>query len=104
MTLGGGLLGLVTGGHTRGHLAWVIESGGHRALGMADLCPLAAHSRPRWLTAFDLYPVEAMAAKRRLLAAAEAGGWAVLLNHEPDRPMRRPARRGRDLDLDPLEA
>jgi len=104
IALGGGLGTLLTGGHTRGHMAWTLESAGHRALGLADLCPLAAHRRARWLTSFDLYPVEALAAKRRLLAAAEEGGWALLLNHEPDRPMRRPVRRGKDLDLDPLEA
>ncbi|HOX07147.1 MAG TPA: MBL fold metallo-hydrolase [Planctomycetota bacterium] len=102
--LGQGLEALVTGGHTRGHLAWMLESQGHRAIGLADLCPLAAHRRERWLTAFDLYPVEALAVKRRLLGAAEAGNWAVFLNHEPDRPARRPVRRSAHLDLDPLEA
>jgi len=103
IALGGGLCALVTGGHTRGHLAWRIDSGGHHALGPADLAPLAAHRRARWIPAYDLYPVETLAAKRRLLNAAESGGWAVLLSHEPDRPAGRLVRRGKDLDLEPIE-
>ena len=102
--LGGGLLAIPTGGHTRGHLAWRIDSEGARALGPSELCPLAAHRRLRWIMAYDLYPVETLAAKRTLLAAAEAGGWAVLLNHQPAGPVGRLVRRGKDLDFEPLEA
>jgi glyoxylase-like metal-dependent hydrolase (beta-lactamase superfamily II) len=103
--LGGELFAIPTGGHTRGHLAWRLDSGGHHALGLADLCPLAPHRRPRWIPAYDLYPVETLAAKRRWLSAAEEGGWALLLNHEPIHPAGRLVRRGvKDLDFEPLEA
>jgi glyoxylase-like metal-dependent hydrolase (beta-lactamase superfamily II) len=102
--LGGGLFAVPTGGHTRGHLAWRIESEGRRALGPADICPLAAHRRPRWIMAYDLYPVETLSAKRRWLSAAEEGGWLLLLNHEPGRPAGRLVRRGaKDLDFEPVE-
>lgn len=102
IALGEGLFAVPTGGHTRGHLAWRVESEGQRAVSPADLAPLAAHRRARWISAYDLYPVETLAAKRRLLAAAEAGGWAVLFSHEPDRPAGRLVRRGKNLDLEPL--
>jgi glyoxylase-like metal-dependent hydrolase (beta-lactamase superfamily II) len=98
------LTAIPAGGHTRGHLAWRVDSDGQHALGPGELCPLAAHRRPRWIMGYDCYPVETLEAKRRLLGAAEAGGWAMLLNHEPDRPARRAVRRDRHLDLDPLEA
>ena len=102
--LGGGLVAVPTGGHTRGHLVWWIDSEGARALGPSELCPLAAHRRLRWIMAYDLYPVETLAAKRKLLAAAEAGGWAVCLNHQPAGPVGRLVRRGKDLDFEAMEA
>lgn len=102
--LGPELSAVPTGGHTRGHLAWRIDSGGHHALGLADLCPFAAHRRARWIPAYDLYPVESLCAKRRWLSAAEEGGWALLLCHDPARPAGRLLRRGpKDLDFEPLE-
>ena len=67
-----------------------------------ELCPTAAHRRPRWIMAYDLYPAETLVVKRRLLAAAESGGWAVLLNHDPARPAGRLVRRGKDLDFVPI--
>ena len=100
-----GLVALVTGGHTCGHLAWRVDSGGRSALGPSELCPLAAHRRPRWIMAYDSHPLETLAAKRRLLGAAERGGWPLLLNHEPVAPVGRLARSGpKRLDFEPLEA
>ena len=97
------LTAVPSGGHTRGHLAWRVDSGGQRALGPGELCPLAAHRRPRWIMGYDCYPVETLEAKRRLLGAAESGGWPVLLNHDPAQPAGRLVRRGpRQLDFDPL--
>ena len=58
-------------------------------MGPSELCPLAAQRRTRWIMAYDLYPVETLAAKRRLLAAAEAGNWPLLLNHETKTPAGR---------------
>jgi len=98
------LTAIAAGGHTRGHLAWRIDSGGHSALGAADLCPLAAHRRPRWIMAYDLYPVETLAAKRRLLGAAESGGWLLLVGHDPDKPAGRLVRPDpKSLDFEPVE-
>lgn len=99
-----GLTAIVTGGHTRGHLAWRIDSGGNAALGPSELCPLAAQRRARWIMAYDLYPLETLAAKRRLLGAAETGGWPLLINHDPAVPAGRLVRSGpKKLDLEPLE-
>jgi glyoxylase-like metal-dependent hydrolase (beta-lactamase superfamily II) len=98
-----GLRALPAGGHTRGHLAWLVDSGGHRALGPGDLCPLSSHRRLRWLTSYDQYPVGTLEAKRRLLGAAESGGWPLLLNHDPVTPagLLRRDERGRPI-LEPL--
>ncbi len=99
-----GLVAITTGGHTRGHLAWRIDSEGETALGPSELCPLAAQRRPRWIMAYDLYPLQTLAAKRRLLGAAEKGGWPLLINHDPATPAGRLVRSGpKKLDLEPLE-
>ena len=42
-----GLRAELTGGHTRGHLAFHLESDGQAALLIGDLCPTPAHLR-RW--------------------------------------------------------
>ncbi len=91
-----GLVAIPTGGHTRGHLAWRVDSDGHHALGPSEMCPLTPHRRPRWVMGYDLYPVETIAAKEKLLAAARDGEWAVLLNHDPNVPVGRivPADKG----------
>jgi len=98
-----GLVAIPTGGHTRGNLAWRVDSGGHYALGPGEICPLRPHRRTRWVMGYDLYPVETVAAKRKLLGAARDGGWAVLLNHDPEAPAGRivPAEKG--TDFEPLE-
>jgi glyoxylase-like metal-dependent hydrolase (beta-lactamase superfamily II) len=98
-----GLVAIPTGGHTRGHLAWRVDSGGRRALGPGELCPLTPHRRPKWIMGYDCYPIETLEAKRRLLGAAISGGWPVLLNHDPHNPAVRLRAEGRKVLFDPLE-
>ena len=99
-----GLTALATGGHTRGHLAWRIDSGGQRALGPGELCPLTPHRRPKWIMGYDCFPLETLEAKRKLLGAAIDGGWPVLLNHDPADPVVRLGREGRRVTFERLEA
>jgi glyoxylase-like metal-dependent hydrolase (beta-lactamase superfamily II) len=98
-----GLTAIPTGGHTRGHLAWRIDSGGHHAVGPSEICPLTPHRRPRWVMGYDLYPVQTIEAKARLLGAARDGGWAVLLNHDPVSPVGRIVPEGKRTRFEPLE-
>jgi glyoxylase-like metal-dependent hydrolase (beta-lactamase superfamily II) len=98
-----GLTAIPAGGHTRGHLAWRIDSRGEHALGPAELCPLTPHRRPRWIMGYDCYPVQTLEAKRRLLGAATAGGWPVLLGHDPANPAVRLRAEGRKVLFDTLD-
>src|SRR3954471_24709182 len=59
-----------TGGHTMHHQIVLIESKGRSAACTGDLIPTAAHVRDGWLSAFDLYPMEAMAAKEQFATEA----------------------------------
>ncbi|HEY1784344.1 MAG TPA: hypothetical protein VGG30_02305, partial [Pirellulales bacterium] len=79
-----GLWTLPTGGHTRGHQALLFESGSEGALYLGDLCPVTAHLRRMWITAYDLYPVETRRRKPELLGQAADQGWWLLWDHDPN--------------------
>ncbi|HIJ89401.1 MAG: MBL fold metallo-hydrolase [Desulfobulbaceae bacterium] len=59
-----------TGGHTRGHQAVWLQSGGEAALHLGDLLPMPAYSNPLWITAYDNFPLDSVAAKERFLGQA----------------------------------
>jgi glyoxylase-like metal-dependent hydrolase (beta-lactamase superfamily II) len=79
-----GISARVTGGHTRGHQAILIESHGRPAIFLGDLCPTTAHLRRMWCMAYDLYPLETRAVKPELLGRAADEGWTVFFDHDPD--------------------
>jgi glyoxylase-like metal-dependent hydrolase (beta-lactamase superfamily II) len=70
-------------GHTRFHQCVKLEGGGATALFCADLVPTAAHVPYPYIMAYDLYPLETLATKKRLLSHAAREGWTLLLEHEP---------------------
>lgn len=78
-----GIRVFITGGHTRGHLAIIVEDGDASAVYTGDLCPSAAHLRRLWSLAYDLYPLETRREKPRQLAAAVQRGSVVLWCHDP---------------------
>jgi glyoxylase-like metal-dependent hydrolase (beta-lactamase superfamily II) len=71
-------------GHNRSMQCWILESGGETMFGFADLVPLRAHVRFPWIMGFDLYPVETLESKKRLLPQAMREKWLCLFYHEPD--------------------
>jgi glyoxylase-like metal-dependent hydrolase (beta-lactamase superfamily II) len=72
-----------TGGHTMHHQMVWIDSGGKRAVYVADLMPTAAHLAAAWIMGFDLYPMDTLAAKKALIAAAQTSNSLVLFAHDP---------------------
>jgi glyoxylase-like metal-dependent hydrolase (beta-lactamase superfamily II) len=78
-----GLTVFHTGGHTAGHSALRIESGGQNALFMGDLFPTTAHRHLPWITAYDEYPMDTLELKRRLFRECVEHDTLVLLNHDP---------------------
>ena len=73
-------------GHNTGMQAVRIDSGGATAFYFADALPTAAHVPLPWLMAYDLYPVELLENKRRLVADAVREGWLCVFEHDPDVP------------------
>ena len=46
-------------------------------------------ANPRWITAFDDFPLDSVAAKAVLFERAVAEGWTIVLSHEPRTPVGR---------------
>jgi glyoxylase-like metal-dependent hydrolase (beta-lactamase superfamily II) len=72
-----------TGGHTMHHDIVRIESEGRTALYVADLMPTTAHVDEPWIMGYDLYPVDTLVAKKRVLAEAIAGEYVIFFEHDP---------------------
>ncbi len=72
-----------TGGHTRGHQIVILESGGQKALHMADLLPLHTHYNPLWIMAYDNFPMDVIRQKEILERnAIEENAWFTFY-HDP---------------------
>jgi glyoxylase-like metal-dependent hydrolase (beta-lactamase superfamily II) len=79
-----------TGGHTGGHQAVVVRgagSGGRTLAFFGDLAIRAWSGNPRWVTAFDDFPLDSVTVKAALFARAADEGWLVVLSHESRRPV-----------------
>ena len=74
-------------GHSRSMQCARLERGGQTLFGFADLVPTRAHLRPAWIMGYDLYPVETLEAKKRLLSQAAREGWLCLFYHDADAPL-----------------
>ncbi len=71
-------------GHNRTMQCWRLEQGGRTLFGFADLVPMRAHVSFPWIMGYDLYPVETLEAKKRLVAQAARENWLCLFYHDPD--------------------
>jgi glyoxylase-like metal-dependent hydrolase (beta-lactamase superfamily II) len=78
-------------GHSRTMQCARLERGGRTLYGFADLVPMRAHVALAWIMGYDLYPVETLEAKRRLLPQAARENWLCLFYHEPDNALCRVA-------------
>ena len=76
-------------GHNRSMQCWRLDRGGKTVFGFADLVPMRAHVRFPWIMGYDLYPVETLEAKKRLIPQAAQEGWLCLFYHDADEPLCR---------------
>jgi len=98
-----GIRCLPTPGHVPYHQSVLLESGGERACFVADLVPTSAHLPLPWIMGYDLEPLVTLESKRHLYEQAEAEGWLLCFEHDPDVVAGRLAREGKTFGLvDPL--
>ena len=78
-----------TGGHTGGHQAVLVRGPRGTVAFFGDLAMRPWSANPRWVTAFDDFPLDSVVVKASLFARAADEGWTVVLSHEMARPIGR---------------
>jgi glyoxylase-like metal-dependent hydrolase (beta-lactamase superfamily II) len=76
-------------GHNRSMQCVRLESNGQTLFGFADLVPTRAHVPFAWIMGYDLYPVETLEAKKKLLPQAAREGWKCLFYHDAEQALGR---------------
>lgn len=85
-----GVCGVVTPGHTPGHMSVRFESGGQYAAFVCDLASYAIHfERLGWMTAYDVEPLVTLETKRRWQQWAAETDAMLIFPHDPRRPAGR---------------
>lgn len=72
-----------TGGHTLHHQIIWIDSGGERAVFLADLMPTSAHLPDPWVMGYDLYPMDTLFAKQAFARAVARRETLAFFEHDP---------------------
>ncbi|MEO0022435.1 MAG: MBL fold metallo-hydrolase [candidate division WOR-3 bacterium] len=73
-----------TGGHTRGMQVVKITNGQDTAIFWSDIIPTRGHIPVPYIMGYDLFPLDSMEQKEKLLNQAVAGGWISFLEHDPE--------------------
>ena len=76
-------------GHNRSMQCPRLERSGRTLFGFADLVPTRAHVPYAWVMGYDLYPVETVAAKKKLIPQAVHENWTCLFYHDAEQPLGR---------------
>jgi glyoxylase-like metal-dependent hydrolase (beta-lactamase superfamily II) len=79
-----------TGGHSAGHQAVVVRgvgAGGRTLAFFGDLFMRPWGANPRWVTAFDDFPLDSVLAKAQLFAQAADEDWIVVQSHAATDPV-----------------
>ncbi len=85
-----GVFGVVTPGHTPGHMSVRMESQGQHAMFVCDLASYAVHfERLGWMTAYDVEPLVTLESKRRWQAWAIEHDALLFFPHDHKRPAGR---------------
>jgi glyoxylase-like metal-dependent hydrolase (beta-lactamase superfamily II) len=72
--------------HTQGVL---VSAGEKKVAFLGDLIPTVHHVPYLWIAAFDLYPVQTLATKRKILPRAAGEKWICVFDHDPNVPAAR---------------
>jgi glyoxylase-like metal-dependent hydrolase (beta-lactamase superfamily II) len=72
-----------SGGHTPQHQVVYIESAGRTAVFPSDIIPTSAHLQDPWVTGYDLFPLDSLAFKKRLIRDAIDREYLIFFEHDP---------------------
>lgn len=91
-------------GHNRSMQCWRLTREGQTVFGFADIVPMRAHVPFPWIMGYDLYPVETLQVKKKLLPQAASENWTCLFYHDPDEPLCRIVDDGGKLNAFPIDS
>ena len=97
-----GVEAIRTGGHSGGHQAVLVHGADRPLAFLGDLCMRPWSANPRWVTAFDDFPLTSVEVKASLFRRAAEEAWTVILSHEPLRPVGRIVAEGERFRFAPL--
>jgi len=100
-----GIWGIVTPGHTPGHMAVRFESKGQHAAFLCDMATYAVHFvRLGWMTAYDVEPLVTLETKRIWQPWALEHDAIVIFPHDATRPLGRLTQsEGGTISLEPID-
>jgi glyoxylase-like metal-dependent hydrolase (beta-lactamase superfamily II) len=73
-------------GHTAHMQAVIVESAGKTACYISDLIPTSAHLDLTWVMAFDLFPLDTIASRKRYYGRALPERWLTVFTHDDRMP------------------
>jgi glyoxylase-like metal-dependent hydrolase (beta-lactamase superfamily II) len=76
-------------GHSETMQCVRLKRGGKTLYSFADLIPTRHHLPLAWVMGYDLYPVETLEAKKKLLPQALTEKWLCFFYHDLDSPLCR---------------
>ena len=76
-------------GHNRSMQTVKIEAGDETLYSFSDLIPMTAHLPLPWIMSYDLFPLETLANKKKLLPLAVQGNWLCWFYHDVETPLCR---------------
>ena len=91
-----------TPGHTPFHQSVLLDSGGERAIYLADMCPTSAHVPLPWIMGYDVEPLVTLETKRRIFRQAEDEGWLLIFEHDATVPWGRVSHDGKGYRFVPV--
>ncbi|MBN2026777.1 MAG: MBL fold metallo-hydrolase [Actinobacteria bacterium] len=92
-----------TGGHTPGHQVTYFESEGARCVFLGDLVPTQAHLKVNWHMGWDLFPLELMEVKGKVLMEAVRRRDLLFFTHEDQNPFAYVEGEGGRLHIVPVD-
>jgi glyoxylase-like metal-dependent hydrolase (beta-lactamase superfamily II) len=78
-----GLRLIPTPGHTGHHQSVLITSQGESVFFPGDLIPMSSHVPYPYIASIDLYPMDTLQQKKKILPKAFSEGWSIIFIHDP---------------------
>jgi glyoxylase-like metal-dependent hydrolase (beta-lactamase superfamily II) len=99
-----GITGIVTPGHTPGHMSVRFTSQGEHAAFVCDLASYAVHfEKLAWMTAYDVEPMQTLETKRLWQRWALDTNAVLIFPHDGNRPVGRLIQPGDKVEIAPID-